>query len=287
MIDFEIIQQNFLALAYVLLILFVQSIFEETLLPRLSFSKTTTGSLRQMIVRWLLFARRVDFEFRRDILTLLKVAVLLAAVAVLPLNGISGLRVERPDLVIAQLMSVFYFMRVFCGWRRGISGGWEKSLEEILFGSSRILVFLLIVDSAYLNSDPDNFRKLLGTDWFIFSGAFPPLAFLLGIVLVGFFQGRQEYKKQLSGLALFAWKTESVLWISLLLVTFLNTAAIPGPAFFLSLSLKCSGVIFLIELVRSHMPKMRLDQFERMGLVMIYPLAILIFMGMWWQETFK
>ena len=289
MIEFPIssIQQTFLALVYVVTVLFVQTLLEEVAFPRLSFSKTSYLNIKQMFVRWVLFARRFDFVFRRDILTLIQISFLLTAVAVLPLDGISGLTVERPDLAITVLMAIFYFLRVLSGWRSGPEENWEKALEEILFASSRIFVFLLIVDGAYLGASASQFRKMLGDDWLFLSSPFHLIGFVMGVFLVGFFQGRQEFRKNLSGLSLFAWRAEPVLWITLLLVTFLNTSIPVGPTYYVFLSIKCILISLALGFVRSHMPRMRMDQFEKAGLRVVYPIAILAFLGMWWQETLK
>lgn len=281
------LQQSFLAISYVLIVLFFQAILEEIVFPRLNFSKTSPSDLKQMFIRWVLFARRFDFQLKRDVLVLLKVSILLTAVAILPLDGIAGLSVDRPDLAITVLMAMFYFLRVFSGWKNGPTENWEKALEEILFASSRIFVFLLIIDGAYLGASPVQFQKMLGSDWLIVSSPFHLVGFLMGVLLVGFFQGRQEYKMNLSGLSLFAWKAEPVLWITLILVTFLNTSIPEGPAYFVVLCAKCIAITFGLGLVRQHMPRMRMDQLERAGLSVVYPIAILVFLGMWWQETLR
>ena len=240
-----------------------------------------------MFVRWILFARRFDFDFRRDFLILIDISFLLTAVAILPLDGVSGLAVDRPDLAIAVLMAIFYFLRVLSGWKNGPIGNWEKALEEILFASSRIFVFLLIIDGAYLGASPVQFQKMLGNDWLFVSSPLHMVGFLMGVLLVGFFQGRQEYKKNLGGLSFFAWKAEPVLWTTLLLVTFFNTSIPEGPIYFIFLCAKCILIISAIGLVRAHMPRMRMDQLERAGLSVVYPIAILVFLGMWWQETLR
>ncbi len=281
------LQHVYLAIGYVLVVLTAQSIFQEYVLPRFNFSKTSINDLRQMLLRWVLLSKRFDFSLKRDILALLMTSVLLTAIAILPLDGQSGLRVDRPDLAIAELMSIFYFLRVFWSWQSRDGSNWEKALEEVLFASSRVFVFLLLVDGAYLAARPGQFRALLGEDWLIASSPFHFAGFVLGILLVGFFQGRQEHRKHLRGLSLFSWKVEPILWITLLLVTFLNTATIPGISYFLILAAKCIAIIFFLDLVRSHISKIRMDQLERIGLTLVYPIVILIFLGMWWREVLR
>lgn len=285
--EFRAVELSLVAFLYVAIILFFQSLFEEYILPRLNFSKTSSSDIRQMMVRWVLFSRRFDFEFRRDAILLLQISFLLTAIATLPLSGIAGLNVDRPDLAIAELMAIFYFLRVLAGWKSGNSANWEKALEEVVFAGARIFVFLLITDGAYLAASDNQFEYMLGRDGLLFSGPFHFLGFILGIFMVGFFQGRQGYKKDLNGLALFAWNAEPILWITLLLVTFLNTSVVPGVSYFFLLVVKCLAILSVLSLVRFHMPKVRMDQLERIGLTVVYPFAILVFLGMWWQETMK
>jgi hypothetical protein len=272
-----------LAIAFLTVTGVFKSALDLSLSPGLRFSKGGMRRFNQIPLRWILVFSRLNLEIRKNLLVFIVLSLQVACLAVLPLNGDVGLKVQNPLLVIMTLTMIACTLFVIDSWRAEGGKLSEKSIDKLIFFSSQATLIFILCLGAALGENPGELSDLMGSSWLIVSSPFHLSAFFMGVFLATFYRGTSSKRDRVVSLEVYVDHLFTLLWLTLIALVFLNSSALPGLPHFLFLILKVLFLSATMDVFWRHFPLFRKDQKEKIFLVVLYPVTLISFVGMWWR----
>ncbi|MGE3973085.1 MAG: hypothetical protein AB7F59_01015 [Bdellovibrionales bacterium] len=272
------------AVLFLVVMTLLRSLFSLSILPRLSFSKTGLHRVQQLPLRWLLLLSRLRVNIKRDLPFLVVLSLQVTCLALFPINGERGLQVENPHLVLMILTLISCAIHIIASWKATGPQFSETSIDHITYFTTRALIVLILFLGAALGQTPGELNDFLGREWLFLSSPFHFVAFLLGIFVATFFKSSSSKNEKLISLDVFVDHLFSLTWLTLVVMIFCNSNALPGLSHFIFLISKVLLLYVLTDIFWKHFPVLRRDQLEKIMLATIYPITFLCFAGMWWMK---